>query len=161
MAQNTTVQAVPEEEVVTTSTDDSSASVTQVNQGEVLINMEAMIRQHLTAIDSMQDEVKKHKDLLDDIFAQDPVYQEHDKLAKEAAKVRTTTKAQILQRPQAAELNAKIKEMKNEQKNLQDALSDYRQEYARRSGVNEIEDDAGEVREIVYEAKLIKKAFRV
>lgn len=140
------------------------AEVTQVAlepgapNSEILLNMESLIKGHMSTIDKLSEEARKLKEMLDDIFANDPTYQEHDKLAKEAAKVKQGTKQQILKQPQAADLDKKLKELKSELKENQGSLSDYLQEYARLSGVNEIEGDDGEVREIVYSAKLIKKS---
>lgn len=128
-------------------------------QGSILINMESMIKTNMAAIDKLQIEAKKHKEMLDDIFNNDPTYKDHDEKAKEAAKVKQGTKAQILKRPEAAQLDQKVKELKSQLKENQAALSDYLQEYARMAGVNEIEGDDGEVREIVYSAKLIRKSF--
>lgn len=125
---------------------------------EILLNMESLIKGHIATIEKLTDEARKHKEMLDDIFANDPTYQEHDKAAKEAAKVKQGTKQQILKQPQAAELDKKVRELKSELKENQGSLSDYLQEYARMTGVNEIEGDDGEVREIVYSAKLIKKS---
>ncbi len=125
--------------------------------GEILINMEGMIKNHISAIDKLQEELKKHKEMLDDIFENNPTYKEHSEKSKETAKTLGTTKAQILKQPQAAELSEKVKTMKSELKENQDSLSDYLQEYARLSGVNEIEGEDGEVREIVYSARLVKK----
>lgn len=125
---------------------------------EILLNMESLIKGHISTIDKLTEESRKLKSMLDDIFANDPTYQEHDKAAKEAAKVKSGTKQQILKQPQAADLDKKLKELKSELKENQGSLSDYLQEYARMSGVNEIEGDDGEVREIVYNARLIKKS---
>ncbi len=138
--------------------------VTQVSlepgakNSEILINMESLIKGHISTIDTLTTEARKIKEMLDDIFANDPTYQEHDKIAKEAAKVKQGTKQQILKQPQAADLDKKYKELRGELKENQGSLSDYLQEYARMSGVNEIEGDDGEIREIVYNAKLIKKS---
>src|SRR3989344_4853226 len=104
--------------------------VTQTSS-EILVNMEGLIKGHITAI---------------------------DKISKEAVKVKQGTKAQILRQPQAGELDKKVKELKADLKENRSSLSDYLQEYARLSGVNEIEGDDGEVREIVYDARLIKKS---
>jgi 4-diphosphocytidyl-2C-methyl-D-erythritol kinase len=134
-------------------------TATAVQGGEVIVNMEHMIRTHVTEIDKLQIEIKKHKELLEDIFKNDPVYAQHDEKAKEATKIKQGTKAEILKRPQAADLDHKVKELKTQLKENQGALSDYLQEYQRMSGVNEIEGEDGEMREIVYTAKLIKKAF--
>src|SRR3989344_7098313 len=137
---------------------DEALNKASAGGAQVLINMEGLIKSHVSSIDKLQDEAKKHKGMLDDIFANDPTYQAHDKAAKEASKVRATTRAQILKQPQAGELASKIKGLKSEVKELQIALSDYLQEYNRMSGVNEIEGEDGEVREIVYDAKLVKKS---
>jgi hypothetical protein len=133
----------PENEQALTNPTDSSA-----NQGSILI-------------DKLQTEAKKQKEMLDDIFANDPTYQSHAEAAKQATKVKQATKAEILKRPQAKELNDRIKTMKSELKEQQGALSDYLQEYQRMSGVNEIEGEDGEVREIVYVAKLVRKSFKL
>jgi hypothetical protein len=76
-------------------------------------------------------------------------------------KFKSKTKSEILKRPQAKELDDRIKTMKSEIKEQQGALSDYLQEYQRMSGVNEIEGEDGEMREIVYVAKLVRKAFKL
>lgn len=132
-------------------------SMDQTN-AEILINMESMIKSHLASLDKLQEECSKHKSMLDDIFENDPTYKEHSEKAKESSKVKANTKAQILKRPQAADLDNKVKTLRSEVKEIQKALSDYLQEYARLSGVNEIEGEDGEVREIVYTARLVKKS---
>lgn len=135
----------------------AEAAVTQTSS-EILLNMEGLIKGHISTIDKLSEEAKKLKDMLDDIFNNEPTFQEHDKLAKEAAKVKQNTKQQILKQPQAADLDKKVKDLKTDIKENQASLSDYLQEYARMSGVNEIEGDDGEIREIIYTARLIKKS---
>lgn len=131
-----------------------------VTGGEVLINMEGMIKNHITSIDKLQIETKNLSDMLNDIFNNDPTFKEHTEAAKEANKIKAATKQQILKQPQARDLNDKIKTLKSESKELQNSLSDYLQEYQRMSGVNEIETEDGQVREIVYIAKLIRRTGR-
>lgn len=65
---------------------------------------------------------------------------------------------QILNLPANAGLNEKVKDLSGEVKELGGALSDYLREYQRMSGVNEIESEDGEVHEIVYTARLVKKS---
>ncbi len=128
---------------------------------DILFNMEGLIKNHMSALDKLSEEQKKLKEMLDDIFNNDPTFKDHSDKAKEAAKVKQNTKAQILKQPQAKDLDDKIKSIKSQIKENQDSLSDYLQEYARLAGVNEIEGEDGEVREIVYTARLVKKsAFR-
>lgn len=123
----------------------------------LLMRIEEMIKTHISQIDNLQEEATKYKEMIDDIFKNDETYQEHDKIAKEAARVRTNTKKEINKRPDVADLNQKLKSVKSQKNELQEGLSDYLREYQRLSGSNEIEGDDGEVREIVYVAKLVKK----
>ncbi len=140
--------------------DQNTPETNSQGEGQVLIELEDLIKNHISSIDNLQGELKKQKEMLDDIFANDPVYQSHLEQAKEATKLKSATKQQILKQPQAKELDDRIKSMKSEVKEQQAALSDYLQEYNRISGVNEIEGEDGEVREIVYVAKLVKRSFR-
>ena len=140
---------------VDTTPDAASAPVQ--SQSEVLMNMEGLIRNHLSAIRKLQEELTKQKEMLDDILANDPTYQEHLNAANEAAKTKTATKAQVLKQPQAADLDKKIKDIKVEMKENQGSLSDYLSEYSRLSGLTEIEDDEGNMMQISFSAKLIKR----
>lgn len=125
-------------------------------QAESLLTLVGLIQNSLASIERQKKELAEHKQMLEDGFANDPVYVEHADKAKEAAKLKNQTKQQILKQPQLQQLSAKIKEMSQDLKELKTSLSDYLQEYARISGAREIEDINGEINEIVYTAKLIK-----
>ncbi len=126
----------------------------------LLFSIEEMIKTHLSQIEELKEKITKHKEMLEDIFANDSTFQEHDRLAKEAAKVRSGTRQQIMKTPIAMDLSKKLSDFKTEKSELQDGLSDYLKEYQRLSRSNEIEGDDGEVREIIYTAKLIKKSSK-
>ena|SRR5260221_13449881 len=134
------------------------APITQDNDATVLLSLENLVKNHIASIDRLKDELKKHKQMLEDGFSNDAVYQEHARLAKEAIKQKSATKSQITKQPQNMQLANKIKNMSAELKDKQFSLSDYLLEYQRMTGVNEIEGEDGEVREIVNTAKVIKKA---
>lgn len=129
-------------------------------QATVLLSLEQLIKSHIASIDKLRDESRKHKQMLEDAFMNDQVYQEHLKIAKEATKQKTATKQQIMKQPANIVLSNKIKSMSTELKEKQMALSDYLLEYQRMTGVNEIEGEDGEVREIVNVAKVVKKASK-
>jgi len=143
------VEVIEGEIEETTPTDGSDATL--------LLRIEEMIRTHISQIDELGGKITEHKDMIDDVFKNSETYQEHDKLAKEAGRIRTNTKKEIMKQPAVAEIAARLKEMKSEQSELKEGLSDYLREYQRLSGSNEIEGEDGEVREIVYIAKLVKK----
>ncbi len=129
----------------------------EVGKADILINLESLIKSNLSAIERLQVEVRENKGILDDIFNNDPTFKKHSDDAKEAVRIKTNTKQQILKTSQAADLNNKLKTMQSELKEMQGSLSDYLQQYATMSGVNEIEGEDGEVRQIVYVARLIRK----
>ncbi|MDO8498366.1 MAG: hypothetical protein Q7S44_01085 [bacterium] len=137
--------------------DDQIENKNNDSQASVLLNLEQLIKNHISSIDKTSEELKKQKGMLDDIFANDSTYKQHSEQAREAAKIKAATKAQIMKQPQVTELSEKVKNMRQEVKEMQGALSDYLKEYQRMSGVNEIEGEDGEVREIVYTAKLVKR----
>lgn len=115
-----------------------------------------LIQSYIGNLDRASEELKAHKQMLLDSFANDPTYQEHNGKVKEAVKVRTATKQQILKQPTLAELSAKVKEMAESVKGMKEALSGYLQDYAKMTGSREFEDSEGKLREIVYTAKLVK-----
>jgi len=126
----------------------------------IILDLEKLIKNHISSIDRIKIELKKHREMLEDVFINDPTYKLHAEKAKEANKLKSSTKQQIARQPNVANLLSKVKGMREEVKGLEGALSDYLREYQRLSGVNEIEGEDGEVREIVYVAKLVKRSSR-
>ncbi|MDE2026872.1 MAG: hypothetical protein KGJ07_10400 [Patescibacteria group bacterium] len=137
---------------------EESSGETGSDQATVLLSLETLIKNNIASIDKLREELRKHRQMLEDSFMNDAVYQEHLKASKEAVKVKSATRAQILKQPQNVMLSSKAKNMAAELKDKQLALSDYLLEYQRMTGVNEIEGEDGEVREIVNTAKVVKKA---
>jgi|SRR3989344_7338301 len=128
------------------------------NDAVLLVKIEEMIKTHISQIDTLQEDITKHKEMLDDIFGNDETFKEHDKIAKEANRIKSKTKSEIMKRPDVADLANKLKALKSEKMELNEGLSDYLREYQRLSGSNEIEGDDGELRTIVYVAKLVRKS---
>jgi len=116
-----------------------------------------MIQSSVQSVDRLRVEVKKLRDMIEDGFANDAVYKEHDTAAKAAAKVKQATKAQIMKQPAVLALVNKMKTLNSELKEKQYSLSDYLLEYQRISGANQIETDDGQILEIVNSAKVIRK----
>lgn len=122
-----------------------------------LLEIQDAINARLKKLESLKDEIKPHKEMLDSIFASDPDFSEKSELAKKASKNKSEAKHRILRQPQAAELNQKIEDIRKEIKDVQEALSYYLREYQRVTGANEFESEDGELRQIVYVAKLVRK----
>lgn len=133
---------------------------TSSNDAVLLVRIEEMIKTHAAQMDSLQEEITKRRDMVNDVFANEETYQEHDKVAKEAARIRSNTRKEILKRPEVADIVNKLKDLKLEQRELKMGLSDYLREYQRLSGSNEIEGEDGQLREIVLAAKLVRKSSK-
>lgn len=125
-----------------------------------LVTVTNLIQSYISQIDRSAKELAAHKQMLQDAFLNDPTYREHEEKVKEAVKVRSATKMQILKQPTLAELAEKVKDMAQSVKDAKQSLSDYLQEYVRMTSSREIEDSEGELREIVYTAKLVKGASK-
>lgn len=130
------------------------------NGATVLMELETTIKNHISSIDKNKAELKKQREMLESALLNDETYRLHTEEAKKAAKTKALTKYQIMQLPTNKILADKIKDLSVQTRELDSALSDYLREYMRMSGTNEIETDEGEVREIIYVAKLVKKAAR-
>lgn len=126
------------------------------NDLTVLLSITEMINSSLASIERLEKEAKKYGEMLQGIFDNDPTYLEHTKLAKEAQRVKSTTKQQLMKMPNAADLAGKVKDFRDQIKELRVGMSDYLQEYAKLSGSTDFEDGEGNVRKIVYVARLVK-----
>lgn len=129
--------------------------LTPVEPTSELETITGLIQNYLTQIDTNREELKKSRQMLADGFENDPVYREHAEKAKEANKVKNATRAQIMKQPALMELKTKIKEMTEEVKAANEALSDYLQQYQKLTGLNSFETPDGKVKQIVYLARLV------
>jgi hypothetical protein len=134
------------------------AASPKVKPGKVseLLQVEELVKRTFGKIEKLRGEAKLQKEMLEDSFKNDEVYREHEEKAKEAVKIRTSTKNQILKQPAVVVLAEKLKGLKQEIKEEEAFLSDYLQQYQTLSGSSEIETDEGVVRRIVTVAKLVR-----
>ena len=137
-----------------------TAPVETATDATMILELESMIKNSLTTVDRNKAELKKHKEMMESVLTNDEGYRESSEKAKEAAKAKGKAKLNVLANPATKQIDEKIKDLAAEIKELNIGLSEYLREYQRLSGSSEIEGDDGEVREIVYVAKLIKKSKR-
>ncbi len=139
------------------SSDSQVSNVASDSSATVLENLESLIRENLSRIDKLQEEARQHKEMIDSVLLNDEVYKQHDEAAKQAQKTKTATKSEILKRPDVVQIAEKLKTARSEIKEIRESMSSYLQEYRRLSGSAEIENDRGEIMEIIYVAKLVKR----
>jgi len=148
------VEPVENEPVTSPDTTSNSQDATMI------LELETMIKNSMATTDRNKDELKKLKEMLESALGNDDTYKEASEKAKEAAKVKGKAKLNVLANPATRSINEKIKDLTQEIKELNTGLSEYLREYQRLSGASEIEGEDGDVREIIYIAKLIKKSRR-
>ena len=127
------------------------------DKANLVVQLEGLIKTHISKIDKLREDLSEQKVMLADSFENDTTYREHAEAAKEANKIKSKTKSEILKRPEVAIVAEKVKSMASELKEYDAALSDYLSEFNKVSGISEIEGEDGELMQIVYVAKLKRK----
>ena len=89
----------------------SEETISQKDQALLVKRLEEMVKNHISSIDQLKKELTEQRDMLKSSFENDSTYQEHDQTAKEAAKVKSKTKQEILKRPEVAIIADKVKSL--------------------------------------------------
>lgn len=139
-------------------TDAEIVSDTSVRPVDELKNIENLINANIQKIDKLREDIKPVGEMIESLLDADLEYAELDQKAKEAAKVRSIKKKELTNTTNGKELNEKIKSLRSELKEAREALSTYLQEYQKKTGFNEYESPDGELRQIVFTVKLVKKS---
>lgn len=137
--------------------EESTPADTQMDPVDELKNIENLINANITKIDKLQEDIKPVKEMLESLLDADLQYAELDQKAIEAVKAKTAKKKELMGTTNGRELNEKLKELKSEMAEAREALSTYLQEYQKKTGFNEFEGTDGELRQIVFSAKLVRK----
>lgn len=116
-----------------------------------------IVRRRLGLLEKAKAELKKLNEMYNDIFANEGMYVDADKVVKDALKRKKDVKAGIAKQPQAAQLYGKIKDIKEQIKGNEETLSGELMEYYKTSGVTEIETENGDVQEFAIIVKLKAK----
>lgn len=129
-----------------------------VSNGAVdsLFAVEGLIKNHLEQIDNLSLESKRLKEMFDDMLINDAEYSKAEDAAKESVKAKTIAKKVALAKPEAETITHKLKDVKETLKDLGESLSLHLQQYAKLSGSDQLEIEPGDIRQIVYKARLVK-----
>ena len=122
-----------------------------------LTNIESLINSHDSRLNTLTQELKTQKSMLNDLLANNEEYTKTSEESSKLAKLKTLAKQKALKQPAAVPLVEKIKDCQMQVKELRVALSDYLTQYVNLSGTNQIETEDGVIRQIIYTARLVKK----
>ena len=138
--------------------DDLETGSSQSADAIVITNLQNLINETLNKITTIGEEVKPLDEMISSVLENDEIYRKHMEEAKQASKLKNTTKAEIVKRPDVSNVFAKVKDKKADLKEAKESLSEYLQEYSRLTEQRQFETNDGTVQEIVYTAKLVKRA---
>ncbi len=138
------------------STADRVESMPEENQAQTIINIESLINTASSRIDELSRQLKEQKAMIDDLLLNNSQYQQVEEEAKKQTKLKTSSRQNLLNSPEAKPILEKIKDNQQQLKEFKIALSDYLAQYVKVSGSNQIEGPDGVVRQIIYTAKLVK-----
>ncbi len=130
------------------------------SQAESLIAIEGLIKNRLQQIEVLTSEMKALKEMFDDYLINDPKYSEAKDKVKEATKEKTAAKKEAVSQPEAESIIAKLKEAREQLKDLKGTFSASLRDYEKLSGSDQIEIEPGDIRKIVYNAKLVKASSK-
>jgi hypothetical protein len=121
------------------------------------LSVEQLIKSFISRITKLKEDLKPVNEMLNDLLNNNEEYRLAADVAKEAAMKKSAVKKKILSTPEGKMANDKVSGLRSELKEAQEALSSYLTDYQRLTGSNEIEGEDGELRQIVYAAKLVRK----
>jgi len=127
------------------------------NATTTLLNLESLINGYLVDLEKAQEKMKTQRDMFNDTFENDAEYNQIMQKVKEVNRLKSVAKQRIMKLPNVVELTNKIREYRDEVKDIQEGLSGYLQQYKELSGSNQLTRDNGEVVEIISVTKFVKR----
>ncbi len=121
------------------------------------LNLEEMIKGYMADITRLREKLKSQREMFNQSFEQDKVYSEVAEQQKAANRKKTEAKQRIVKTDAVSAVKMTMKEIQDELKDAQQALSDYLNRYIMVSNSNEFMGPDGELHQIVRTAKLVKK----
>ena len=126
------------------------------NTADSVITLENLIKSYLLQIEEAKDEAKRLKEMYADYLTNHEVFSATKEKADEATKTAKQARQAALATPEAQATTEKLNMNKEKLNDLKNKLSDTLLSYERASGANTIEVGDGDIRQIIYTAKLAK-----
>ena len=139
-------------------TPNNQTTIDNSNPAADLVALEGLIINYIAKIEKHKEILGEKKEMLESNLSNDPNYQEAAKLAKEAGKKKQEEKARIIRQPEVEKIYSDVKDGMTQLRTMKDSLSNHLQNYGKISGTNQFEDEEGQVREIVYTAKVVMRS---
>ncbi|MEO6508865.1 MAG: hypothetical protein ABIO02_02840, partial [Patescibacteria group bacterium] len=151
--------ATPNAEIASDDSDEEAPAARHAtpNATSSLLNLESLINGYLVDLEKVQEKYKTQRDMFNDSFENDADFSQIMMKVKEVNRTKSVAKQRIQKLPNVVELASKMREYKEEIKDIHEGLSAYLQQYKELSGSNQLTRDNGEVVEIISVTKFIKR----
>ncbi|MFA6004940.1 MAG: hypothetical protein WC775_00455 [Patescibacteria group bacterium] len=148
----------PEEATIVPETAETQNLTPEVN-GEVeqSLQLDTLIKRYMGDINRLKVEMREQRSMFNDAFENDANFHEATEKEKEVKKVKTAAKEKIAQQPGTVAVADKVKNLREELKHANEMLSGYLEQYVQKTGARTIEDDNGNIIQIVPNYRLVKK----
>ena len=121
-----------------------------------LLEIENLINTYNQKLGNITTELKQYRNMFVNMIDNDEEFTAASEASKKINKDKAQAKQKFLKRPEAAELQDKIKDYAYQLKEIKLALSDYLTQYMTISGTNQVPSPDGGFYRIIYSAKLVK-----
>jgi len=121
---------------------------------ETLTTLQNLVERHALQLEEIKDKLKTHRTSLRDVFENDPTLSEAKvELEAHSLKVKDR-KAQVQSNPESMALKAKIGELAEQQKELEETLSNHLVNYHGLTNSNSFDTSDGDQWEFVIKARI-------
>lgn len=131
--------------------------VSEMTPSEELQSVERLIKATIQKTKEVAEQIKKKKEMVDGVLLNDSTFQQHAEQAKEANRIKSVTKKEILKRPDVKPIAEELKELRATKKELKTDLSSYLVDHLRIGKQLTLDFGDNEEYEIIQEAKVVKR----
>ena len=136
---------------------DTPIQKTSSEKYESIARLENLINGYILDLENHRKSLREQNNMLNDAFENDAEYADIQKKSQEVQNAKKIIRARIINEPAIALLDDKVSNLRSQVKEAQSALSAYLLQYYTESGLLQITDSDGEIKELVTSVKLVKK----
>lgn len=124
------------------------------NTVELMQSLENLIQGNLEELKHIDEDIKRNKEMIDGVLGNDSTYKQHLEAAKEATRIKSNTKKEILKRDDVKHVAEKLKELREQKKDVKEELSNYGVEWMSHAKQLTLDFGEGEMYQVVQSAEL-------
>lgn len=134
-----------------------SIEVGSGSASDTLMATQAIINRQAERLDGLKDEAGKVNDSLKSILENDTLLSDAEGEAKEATKKIKERRAQLTQGAESVQLKFKLREIREQIKELEESLNNHLLNYYQLTGTKVFDTDSGQQREFKVTARILGK----